>query len=193
MTRFSRRFALVFPLAAALLFPGSAPADHHEAAERTVVVAEKINLKGKVVSVDAATRIVVVEGERGRQVEIQAPKDSPNFDQIRVGDPVVATYFESIAVAIAPVADAQPGISETVDVSTAPKGATPGVTISEQIELRAVVKAVDPKTRQVTLDVPGGGERTLKVGNEIDVGKVKVGEQVTVTLTRALAISIDKQ
>ena len=75
MTRFSRRFALVFPLAAALLFPAPAPADHHEAAERAVVVAEKINLKGKVVSVDAATRIVVVEGERGRQVEIQAPKD----------------------------------------------------------------------------------------------------------------------
>ncbi len=108
MTRFSRRFALVFPLAAALLFPASAPADHHEAAERAVVVAEKINLKGKVISVDAATRIVVVEGERGRQVEIQAPKDSPNFDQIQVGDPVVATYFESIAVAIAPVPDAQP-------------------------------------------------------------------------------------
>ncbi len=193
MTRFSRRFALVFPLAAALLLPSSAPADHHEAAERAVVVAEKINLKGKVVSVDAATRIVVVEGERGRQVEIQAPKDSPNFDQIRVGDPVVATYFESIAVAIAPVPDAQPGISETVDVSTAPKGATPGVTISEQIELRAVVKAVDPKTRQVTLDVPGGGERTLKAGSEIDVERVKVGEQVTVTLTRALAISIDKE
>ena len=188
-----RRFPVTFLLAAALLSPGFALADHHEGAERAVVVAEKVNLKGKVVSVDAATRTVVVEGERGGLVEIQAPKDSPNFDQIQVGDPVSATYVESIAIAIAPVPDAQPGVSKMVDVATAPKGATPGATIAERIELRAVVKAVDTENRKVTLDVPGGGERTLKVANGIDVEKIKVGEQVSVALTRALAISIDKQ
>ncbi len=188
-----RRFPVTFLLAAALLSPGFALADHHEAAERAVVVAEKVNLKGKVVSVDAATRTVVVEGERGGLVEIQAPKDSPNFEQIQVGDPVSATYVESIAIAIAPVPDAQPGVSKMVDVATAPKGATPGATIAERIELRAVVKAVDTENRKVTLDVPGGGERTLKVANGIDVEKIKVGEQVSVALTRALAISIDKQ
>ncbi len=188
-----RRFPVTFLLAAALLSPGFALADHHEGVERAVVVAEKVNLKGKVVSVDAATRTVVVEGERGALVEIQAPKDSPNFEQIQVGDPVSATYVESIAIAIAPVPDAQPGISKMVDVATAPKGATPGVTIAERIELRAVVKAVDTENRKVTLDVPGGGERTLKVANGIDVEKIKVGEQVSVALTRALAISIDKQ
>ncbi len=188
-----RRFPVTFLLAAALLSPGFALADHHEGAERAVVVAEKVNLKGKVVSVDAATRTVVVEGERGGLVEIQAPKDSPNFEQIQVGDPVSATYVESIAIAIAPVPDAQPGVSKMVDVATAPKGATPGATIAERIELRAVVKAVDTENRKVTLDVPGGGERTLKVANGIDVEKIKVGEQVSVALTRALAISIDKQ
>jgi hypothetical protein len=180
-------------LAAAVLLPGYALADEHEAAERGVVAAEKVNLKGKVVSVDAATRTVVVEGELGRRVEIQAPKNSPNFDQIKVGDPVSATYVEAIAIAIAPVPDAQPGITETVDVSTAPKGATPAATITKQIELRAVVKAVDTEKRLVTLDVPAGGERTLKAGEAVDIERVKVGEQVSVTLTRALAISIDKE
>ncbi len=193
MTRLFRRFPVTFLLAATLLSPGFALAAHHEAAEGAIVVAEKINLKGKVVSVDAATRTVVVEGELGRQVEIQAPKDSQNFDQIQVGDPVVATYVEAVAIAIASVAGAQPGVSETVDVATAPKGATPGVSIAERIELRAVVKAVDTEKRKVTLDVPGGGERTLKVGTDIDVEKIKLGQQVSVTLTRALAISIDKQ
>ncbi len=193
MTRPIRRFPVTFLLGAALLSPGFALAEHHEAAERAVVVAEEVNLKGKVVSVDAATRTVVVEGERGGLVEIQAPKDSPNFEQIQVGDPVSATYVESIAIAIAPVPDAQPGVSKMVDVATAPKGATPGVIVAERIELRAVVKAVDTENRKVTLEVPGGGERTLKVANDIDVEKIKVGEQVSVALTRALAISIDKQ
>jgi hypothetical protein len=193
MTRLIRRFPVTFALAATLLSPGFALAAHHEAAEGAMVVAEKINLKGKVVSIDAATRTVVVEGERGRRVEIQAPKDSPNFDQIQVGDPVVATYVEAVAISISTVAGAQPGVSETVDVSTAPKGATPGAVIAERTELRAVVKAVDIEKREVTLDVPGGGERTLKVAIDIDVERIKVGQQVSVTLTRALAISIDKQ
>jgi Cu/Ag efflux protein CusF len=185
---------LGFLLAAPLLLPGSAPAEHHEkAAEGVVMMAEKVNLTGKVISIDTATRTVVVEGEPGRRVSIVAPKDAPNFDQIAVGDPVTATYVESIALAIAPVADAEPGASGAAAVSSAPPGATPSAAMAEQIELRAVVKAVDPKTHSVTLDVPGGGERTLKVGEGIDLEKVKVGELVSVTLTRALAISIDKQ
>jgi len=179
MIRSFRRLGFSFALAAALLLPGSAPAEHHEdkAAERAVVLGEKITRHGKVISIDAKTRTVIVEGELGRQVSIVAPEDAPNFDKIKVGDPVVATYYESVAVAVA----------------TAPPGGTPGAAVAEQIQLRAVVKAVDLETRSVTLDVPEGGERTLKAGEAIDLEKVKVGEQVSVTLTRALAISIDQE
>ena len=91
------------------------------------------------------------------------------------------------------MANGEPGVSEAAAVSTAPPGATPRAAMAEQIELRAVVKAVDPETHSVTLDVPGGGERTVKLGAGIDLEKVKAGELVSVTLTRALAISIDKQ
>jgi len=193
--RSTRRLGFSFALAAALLLPGSAPAEHHEgeAAEGAVVMGEKITRHGKVISIDAEARTVVVEGELGRQVEIVAPEDAPNFHKIKVGDPVVATYYESIALTIAPVADAEPGASGAVVVATAAPGETPAAAMAELIQLRAVVKAVDAETRSVTLDVPEGGERTLKVGEALDLEKVKVGEQVSVTLTRALAISIDKE
>ena len=195
MTRSFRRLGLSFAFAAALMLPGCASVDQDdgESAARGVMVGEKITRHGKVISIDAKTRTVVVEGELGNQVSIVAPEDAPNFDQIKVGDPVVATYFESVALAIAPVADAEPGASAAAVVATAPPGATPGAAMAEQIQLRAVVKAVDPKTRIVTLEVPQGGERTLKAGEAVDLEKVKVGEQVSVTLTRAFAISIDKE
>ncbi len=194
MTHVSRHFGLGTLLGAALLLPVSALADHHKSpAEGAVMIGEKINLTGKVISIDKATKTVVVEGERGQQVSIQAPEDAPNFDQIKVGDPVAATYIESIALAITPVADAEPGAFALAAVATAPPGATPGGVMAEQIQLRAVVKAVDAKTRSVTLNVPNGGERTLKVGEGLDLENVQTGQQVSVTLTRALAISIDKQ
>jgi len=194
MTQPSRLAGLCLLLGAALCLPATALADSHEgaAADRAVMVGEKVELKGKVVGVDKETRTVVIEGEQGRQVSIVAPDDSPNFDQIAVGDPVSATYFESIAVAIAPVADAEPGASATAAVSSAPPGSTPGGVMAEQIELRAVVKAVDAEARSVTLEGPEGGERVLKVGEGIDLADVKTGELVSVTLTRALAISIEK-
>jgi len=195
MTRSPRLLALSFALAAALLLPGYATAEHHEgeAAEGVVMVGEKITRHGKVVSIDAKTRTVVVEGEQGRQVSIVAPADAPNFHKIKVGDPVVATYYESVALAIAPVADAAPGATGTAVVATAPAGETPAAAMAEQIQLRAVVKAVDPETRSVTLDVPDGGERTLKAVEAVDFEKIKVGEQVSVTLTRAFAISIEQK
>ena len=195
MTRSFRRLGFSFALAAALLLPGCASVgqDDGESAARAVMVGEKITRHGKVISIDAKARTVTVEGELGRQVSIVAPEDAPNFHKIKVGDPVVATYYESIALTIAPVADAEPGASGAVAVATAAPGETPAAAMAELIQLRAVVKAVDAETRSVTLDVPEGGERTLKAGEAIDLEKVKVGEQVSVTLTRALAISIDQE
>jgi len=195
MTRSFRRLGFSFALVAALLLPSCASVDQQEdeSAARGVMVGEEITRHGMVIAIDAETRTVVVEGEQGRQIEIVAPEEAPNFDRIKVGDPVVATYYESVALAIAPVADAEPGVSAVAVGATAAPGETPAAAMAEQIQLRAVVKAVDPKTRIVTLEVPEGGERTLKAGEAVDLEKVKVGEQVSVTLTRALAISIDRK
>ena len=195
MTRSFRRLGFSFALVAALLLPGCASVDQQddEAAARGVMVGEEITRHGMVIAIDAETRTVVVEGEQGRQIEIVAPEEAPNFDRIKVGDPVVATYYESVALAIAPVADAQPGAEVDAVVATAAPGETPGAAMAEQIQLRAVVKAVDLEARTVTLAVPQGGERTLKAGEAVDLENVRVGEQVSVTLTRALAISIDQK
>lgn len=196
MTRPTRipAFGFVLGFAAALLIAGEVAAGSHEgSAERAAVVGESVTLTGKVVSVDAQTRTVVVEGELGRRVEIVAPEDAPNFSQIKVGDPVIARYVEALALAIAPEPGAEPGVTATAAVSSSPPGSTPARAMAEVVELRAVVKAVDPATRSVTLALPAGGERTLKVEEDIDLEKVEVGEQVSVTHTRAFAIGIDKR
>jgi len=175
-------------LAGVLLLPGAALAE--EAADRVVVVAEEITLTGKVVAIGKESRMIIVEGPKGGQVPLKAPKEGQNFDQISVGDTVTARYFESVALAITPVADAQPGASELAAVSLAPPGAMPGGTIVDQIQLRAAVVSVDAEARKVSLFVPAGGERILKVREGVDLAKVKVGEEVSVTLTEALAITI---
>jgi len=190
----------ILMLAAALLPPASGLAEESgqaataaEPAARAVIVGEQIERKGKVLSIDRDTRTVVLEGEQGRQISIRVPEEAANFDKVSVGDPVVARYYESLALAIAPVVDAEPGASALAAVSLAAPGATPGGVIADQVQLRAVVRAVDPEARTVTLEVPAGGERTLKAREGVDLSNVKVGEQVSVTHTRALAISLTPQ
>lgn len=193
MTRHSGQSARFAAIATALLLAGSAQADHHEAAagaEGTIMVGESVDLKGKVLAIDAKTRTVLIEGEAGRRVEITAPETAANFDQISVGDAVTARYYEAVALSIAPVADATPGATGVASVSTAPPGSTPGGVIAREVQLRAVVTAVDTEARTVTLDVPEGRQRVLKVQEGIDLENVKTGEQVAVTFAQALAISI---
>ena len=196
MTRTPRAFSTAV-LAATLFLPGTAAAEHHEQAaapaERAVVVGEVIERTGEVVAIDAESRTVIVKGEEGRLIEIQAPEAAANFDKVSVGDVVVARYYESVALAIAPVAGAEPGISELAAVSLAPPGGTPGGVVTNQIQLRAVVNAVDPQARTVTLDTPESGQQTLKVGEGVDLANVKVGEEVSVTFTQALALSLIPQ
>ena len=190
----------ILMLAAALLAPSAGLAEEAgqaataaEPAARAVIVGEEIERKGKVLSIDRDTRTVVLEGEQGRQISIRVPEEAANFDKVSVGDPVVARYYESLALVIAPVVDAEPGASALAAVSLAAPGATPGGVIADQVQLRAVVRAVDPEARTVTLEVPAGGERTLKAREGVDLSNVKVGEQVSVTHTRALAISLTPQ
>ena len=193
--RFSRPWSLpgTLLLAAVLWLPsaGSA-AGHEQAAERAVMVGEEVELTGEVVSVDAKTRSVVVKGSAGREVTLHAPEAAANFDQISVGDRVDARYQESLVVAVAPVAEAEAGVSELAAVSLAPPGATPGGAIADQVQVRAVVRAVDAEARSVTLEGPNG-KRTLKIGEGVDLSNLKVGEEVSFTLTRALAITLTPQ
>lgn len=194
MTRFPRPLSGMLILVAALLLPAAGlAAEPEQAAERAVMVGDEVDLTGEVVSIDAKTRSVVVRGEAGREVTLRAPDAAANFDKISVGDRVDARYYESLVVAVAPVADAEPGASELAAVSLAPPGGTPGGVIAEQLEVRAVVRAVDPEALTVTLEGPTGGERTLKTSGGVDLTKLKVGEEVRFTLTRALAITLTPQ
>ena len=194
------RLALTLSALSAVALLGTAPAraDHHEAAaaeppaERAVVVAEKIELTGKVVAVDKEARSIIVEGSQGNRVELDAPEAAANFDQIAVGDDVKATYFEAVALSIHPASDAKPGAAETTVAALAPPGETPGGVVADTVQLKAVVRAVDVDARLVTLELPTGENVTLRAGKGVDLARVKVGEEVVATHTEALAIRISK-
>lgn len=161
-----------------------------DVADRSIQVGDEIIVTAKVVEIDRESRTILIEGPDGDRVPIQAPDPAPNFDRIKLGDDVTIRYNEAVALAIRPAKDAEPGITGLSAVSTAPPGATPGGVIFETLERTAIVRAVDPEQRTVTLDVPAGYLVKLDVDDSIDLTNVRVGEKVSVTHTQAIALQI---
>jgi len=156
------------------------------------VVVETATATATVDAVDAASRNVTLKFPDGRMQTFEAGPEVRNFDQIKVGDQVKATLAESVAVFVRK--SGEPASSgEVRAVKVAPKGAKPGVLLVGTTEVTAKVEAIDYKKRTVTLKGPEGNVKTFTVDKSVKkFGNVKVGDELVVRVTDALAIVVEK-
>ena len=142
-------------------------------------------------AVDPDNRTVTLRRPDGTTSTYQVGPEAVNFDQIKVGDQVKATYVESLAVSLRK-ADEPPSVAESPAMTRVTKGAMPGGVIVNTTELTARVTAIDTTNRMVTLVGPEGNTRTLKVGPDVDLTKVQPGDNVVVRYTETLKIQVER-
>jgi len=158
-----------------------------------VVVTNVKTVTAKVEVIDYQTRLVTIRGQEGNLVVLHADESIRNFDQVRVGDKVKAEVLESVALYVQKHDGTKPSIREGAAVAVARKGDKPGIAAADTVVITATVEAVDYDTRMLTLKVPGGASKVLKVDEQArDMEKVKVGDQVVVRYTVAVAITVNK-
>src|SRR5262249_47798570 len=150
-----------------------------------------ITATSKVTAVDAATRTVTLTNPDGVTNTYKLGKNVRNFDQIKVGDDVKATLLESVAVTVSK-SSAAPDTGARGLVAVAPKGAKPGVIMAKTKQITAKILSVDPQARTVTVEGPMGGMPTLKVGPKVNLDELQKGDDVTLRVTDALAVHVEK-
>jgi hypothetical protein len=150
-----------------------------------------ITATSKVTAVDSAKRTVTLTNEAGENNTYKLGKDVRNFDQIKVGDTVKATLLESVAVAVSKSSAAAVAGGRDL-VAVAPKGAMPGVVMAKMRQITAKIVSVDPQARTVTVEGPMGGKPTIKVGPKVNLNELQNGDDVTLRVTDALAIRVEK-
>jgi hypothetical protein len=150
-----------------------------------------ITATSKVTAVDSAKRTVTLTNEAGENNTYKLGKDVRNFDQIKVGDTVKATLLESVAVAVSKSSAAAVAGGRDL-VAVAPKGAMPGVVMAKTRQITAKIVSVDPQARTVTVEGPMGGKPTIKVGPKVKLNELQNGDDVTLRVTDALAIRVEK-
>ncbi len=155
------------------------------------VVASAVEVSAQVVGIDKATRTVKLKGPKGNVVDIVAGDEVRNFDQIKVGDLVVARYVEALTLELKKTKVAAGDVKVREEAAKAKAGERPAAAGARQVTVVADVVAVDPVKSTITLKGPKGKVVTLNVQNPEQFKVVKKGDQVEATYTEALALSVE--
>lgn len=139
-------------------------------------------VSGKVQSVNADTRTIVIAPSSGQALPVVAPT---GFDlgSVEAGDMVSAHYTRSVAfLLVPPGAEERPGsTSGTVDRAAR----TPGHIGPQATEIRGAVTKVNSANSFDIVDASGGGVYTVQVSNPARatlVQQLKVGDRLTVSV-----------
>jgi hypothetical protein len=169
-------------------YKASAPAAPAEQ-PRVVREAEAV-MTATVVAIDMEKRIVTLKGEDGEVRDIKVGEEAVNLPQVKVGDLVTVKFYESIAVEVI-----QPGTvagaGERSAIVRAKPGEMPGGMAARQVSMTATIMAIDKQKSTITLKGPEGKVATVKVQDPANLEKVKVGDELMITYTEALAISVE--
>ena len=151
-----------------------------------------LNLQAEVVKIDHKTRDVVLKGPNGGLVEINADERVKNLDKVKVGDIVNVKMVRSFALFIRK-SETDRGAAGLNEVTVFPDGDEPGRITVETIEETAVVQKIDYKKRVAVLKDVDGNVFTLDVPKEVqNLKNVKVGDELVVRYTEAVAVSVTK-
>jgi hypothetical protein len=145
----------------------------------------------RVTAKDTAKRtLTVLTADKKTQV-IGVPKEAINFDQIVVGDLVVLTLSERVAIAVcAAGVPIEQGVAAVV--ALAEKGQSPSGAVVTAVQIRATVTAIDLEKRTATVVTDSGETRIIPVRNDIDLSKHKVGDQVIMRVIEVIAVHVEK-
>ena len=149
-------------LVAVLVLPGSA----RGAAQAPVTKSASVSATATIQAIDSTARTITLRDEKGQEDTYSVGPEVTRFDELKVGDAVTMTYYESMVFQIRKPGDA-PGAA-TIDASVnRGKGALPGVSASVQEKMTVTVKAIDPAVpfghghhfRWPHCDAQGGGQK----------------------------------
>ena len=151
---------------------------------------QAVTVSATVVDVDQKSRVVTLLGPDNEEIVFRAGDEVRNLPQVKKGDLVNATYYESLAIDVKKKGTATPGVVVGEDAARAKVGERPGAVAAESVRVTATVVGIDKKKNTITLKGPKGNTKTFPVKNPEHLKVVKVGDLVEATYTEAVGIDV---
>jgi hypothetical protein len=156
-----------------------------------VVGENLVSATAKVKAIDQKTRHVTLQRSDGVQIKFVASDAVRNLAQVKVGDDVTVSYYESIAYEVRKPGEAVPGTTVSEAVGRAAPGAKPAGAGVSVVTVTATIAAIDRSAMTVTLRGPDGVLTQVKARDPKKLERVAVGDLVDITYTEAVAISVN--
>jgi hypothetical protein len=142
-------------------------------------------------AIDSTARMVTLRDEKGLEDTFQLGPEVKRFDELKVGDKVRMTYYESLVFQVRKPGDPAPSTAPTGAI-TPGKGALPGATASVQQTASVTVKAIDPAVPSITVTTADGRTVTRKINEKKYLEGLKVGDKIDITYTVAVLANIER-
>ncbi|HEY5974380.1 MAG TPA: hypothetical protein VIU41_06510 [Geobacteraceae bacterium] len=161
--------------------------------QKPVVTKEKYQtVIATIEAIDLKTRVVTLKSQLGRVFDVKVIPQAKNLPQLRKGDQVTVKYHEAVTAKVYRAGEAPSVTERSASLDLAKEGAQPGGKLAVQSTVTATIETIDTKKPSVTLKSLDGKSLTVKVEDPKILENVKVGDEVVITYTEALAVSVEK-
>lgn len=174
-------------LAVALCLAGAARAS---AQPTTVAKGQSVSATATIQAIDTTARTITLRDEKGQEDTYAVGPGIKRFDELKVGDTVKMTYYESVVFQVRKPGE-KPGEQAVGTALTRAKGAAPGGTLAVQDRMTVTVKAIDTTVPSLTVTTPDGRTVTRKIEDKKNIESLKVGDLIDITYTLALVTSVE--
>ena len=172
-------------------------ADERPAAARPRLAREEavlVTITASVEAIDQASREVTLKGPLGNSVTFTVDQRVKRLNEVQVGDFVRADYFVSFAAELRkPTPEEEKTPLIMLDASgKAPPGTSPAAGGLRRFKVVTTIEGLDRPTQTITVKGPRGNYLTARVADPSNLTQMRIGENIVVTYTEALAVSLEK-
>ena len=145
-----------------------------------------------VVAINHRTRMVTLLRSDGERVRFRVSDEVKNLSQVRKGDQVNVTYYESLALHLRKPGKGRVGVTVDEDAARAQPGELPAGAMAREVTVTSKVVGIDRQNQSATLQLPDKERMTFPVQDPSRLDRVRVGDLVQLTYREAIAIAVAK-
>lgn len=157
-------------------------------AQARTVPGEMKVVSGTVEKIDVASRMLTIKTASDYE-EISVPQSVKNFSNVTVGDKLTLRYYDNIVLILKKPGEAS--VADRVTEAVTPNVAGTSGTFAKQRTITATITAIDQQAPSVSFKGARDFTFTSPVKDREALSKVKVGDQVEITWTEAVLVSLE--
>ncbi len=154
---------------------------------------QSMTVSAVVEAIDHETRVVTVRKADGEAITFTASDEARNLDQVDVGDVLIAEYVETVSIKVMANDGMEADAAAVSAMARTEEGEMPGFAAMDASVTTATVEEINIENNTFKLKGPNGKINEYVARNPENLKRAMVGDLVVITVSEAIAITVEKQ